>query len=231
MIELAKRAGTKFDGYSPQDAFEDLYRDRDLGSEGEAEADFAAYAERQGGWWGEPEEHREARGPTEIPGQGAAATDVGDEYPYRFQAYPSLQFGDGSGAHLPWLQQMPDPTSSVMWGLPAEIDPGTATRLGVVNGDAVRLTSRGGSIEAPVYVHPAAIPGVISMAMGQGHTEYGRYASGRGANPLVLVGDEREKRTAVPAMGSVSVKIEKLDWRPGLVQFAAMDREVPHERM
>ena len=118
-----------------------------------------------------------------------------------------------------------------MWNLPVEIDPATAKRLGVRNGDAVRLTSSGGSIEAPVYVHPAAIPAVVSMALGQGHTEYGRYASGRGANPLLLVGEEREEKTGVPATGSVSVKIEKLDRRPGLVQFAAMDREVAHERM
>ena len=232
LVELAKRAGVKVEAYSPGEAFGDLYRDYDLGARGESEADFAAYAERQGGWWGEPAEPGSTPAPTEIAGQGAAETDLGEgDFPYRFQVYASVQFGDGSGSHLPWLQQMPDQTSSAMWGLPVEIDPATAERLGVVNGDAVRLTSSAGSIEASVYVHPAAIPGVISMALGQGHTEYGRYASGRGANPLLLVGEEREAMTGVPATGSVSVKIEKLDRRPGLVQFAAMDREVPHERM
>ena len=232
LAELGKRAGVTVAAYSPDDAFGDLYRDHGLGAEGESEADFAAYAERQGGWWGEPGESLASSVLTEIAGEGSTATDPGEGYfPYRFQVYPSVQFGDGTGAHLPWLQQMPDPTSSVMWSLPVEIDPGTAKRLGVVNGDAVRLTSSSGSIEAPVYVHPAAIPGVVSMALGQGHTEYGRYASGRGANPLLLVGGEREEKTGVPAMGSVSVKIEKLDRRPGLVQFAAMDREVAHERM
>ena len=232
LAELAESAGVTVAAYSPGDAFRELYRDYDLGARGESEADFAAYAERQGGWWGEPREPRESSGPAEIAVQGAAAPDLGDgDFPYRFQVYPAVQFGDGTAAYLPWLQQMPDPTSSVMWGLPVEIDPGTAERLGVVNGDAVRLTSSAGSIEAPVYVHPAAIPEVISMAMGQGHTEYGRYASGRGVNPLLLVGGEREEKTGVPAMGSVSVKIEKLDRRPGLVQFAVMDREVAHKRM
>ena len=232
LIELAKRTGAKIDGYSPQDAFEQLYQDRDLGAEGESAVDFSAYAERQGGWWGEPEESDPTNGPASVAAQRPIeATEPSGEYAYRFQAYPSLQFGGGSGAHLPWLQQMPDPTSSVMWGLPVEIDPGTAKRLGVVNGDAVRVTSDSGSIEAAVYVHPAAIPGVVSMALGQGHTHYGRYASGRGANPLRLTAGVQEEKTGVPVLGSVWVKIEKLGARPGLVQFAAMDREVTHKRM
>src|SRR6185369_14082082 len=36
-------------------------------------------------------------------------------YPYYFQPYPSQAFGDGSTAHLPWLQEMPDPMTSAMW--------------------------------------------------------------------------------------------------------------------
>ena len=233
LVELAKRAGVKITPYSPAEAFGDLYRNRKLGTDGETEAEFAAYAERQGGWWAAPDgADMPVRGPDSVAAlRGAGTTSEEVEHPYRFQAYPSLQFGEGGASHLPWLQQMPDPTSSAMWNLPIEIDPQTAELLGVVNGDEVRVTSSSGSIEAPVYVHPAAIPGVLSMAMGQGHVDYGRYASGRGANPLRLIGDAREEKTGAPAFGAVWVSIEKLGRRPGLVQFATSDREVPHERM
>ena len=35
----------------------------------------------------------------------------------------------------------------------------------------LRVESQFGKLEAPVYVHPAALPGVVSMGIGEGHTE------------------------------------------------------------
>ena len=154
-----------------------------------------------------------------------------DRFPYRLQVYPSVQFGFGEDSHLPWLQQLPDPTSSSMWGLPLEMDPGLAQQLLIVNGDTVRITSASGSIEAPVYVHPAAIPNVVSMAIGQGHTEYGRYASRRGANPLVLLGDSREEKTDIPALGSTFVTIKKLEHPSEFIQFTKIDRKIVPKRL
>ena len=103
------------------------------------------------------------------------------------QPYVSLQFHEGSGANLPWMQELPDPASSSIWGLPVEIDPKTAASLGVESGDIVRVESPHGSLQAPVYVHPGAVPQVVSLGVGDGHTHYGRYASGRGANPLSIL--------------------------------------------
>lgn len=148
-----------------------------------------------------------------------------------FQAYPSVQFGDGSGANRPWLQELPDPTSSAMWGTPVELDLRTAESLGVSNGDMVRIESAHGSLEAPVYVNPAAIPGVASMALGQGHDRYGRFASGRGANPMVVVGDLRERATGSAALGPVRVTIGKADRDGRLIQFSRQDRDAPPHRI
>ncbi len=110
-----------------------------------------------------------------------------DQFPYEFQPYLSLQYHDGRAANLPWMQELPDPASSAMWDLPVEIDPKSAAKLNLANGDRVRVTSPKGSLEAFVYIHPAALPGVISMPIGEGHSHYGRYASGRGANPLSIL--------------------------------------------
>ena len=139
--------------------------------------------------------------------------------------YPALQFGDGSGAHLPWLQELPDPASSAMWGLPVEIDPKSASRIGLKNGQMVRVISPNGQIEAPAYVHPAAIPGIVGMAIGQGHTHYGRYASGQGANPLTIAAALTDPQTGVFVFGATRVRIEKLNQQDRLVQFSAVDRE------
>ena len=37
------------------------------------------------------------------------------QYPYHFLPYASQALYDGSLAHLPWLQEMPDPMTSGMW--------------------------------------------------------------------------------------------------------------------
>ncbi len=37
--------------------------------------------------------------------------------------------GDGSGANKPWLQEIPDPTTTVMWNSWVEINPATADEL------------------------------------------------------------------------------------------------------
>ena len=149
-----------------------------------------------------------------------------DRFPLQFQPYVSLQYQDGGGANLPWMQELPDPVSSSMWGLPIEIDPQTAASLNLNTGDWVRVESAHGSLEAQAYVHPAAIPGVVSMAIGEGHSNYGRYASRRGANPLTIVAPVWEQSTHALAFGATRVRITRLDRRATeMIQFSPNDRE------
>jgi len=87
------------------------------------------------------------------------------------------------------------------------------------------VESAHGSIEAPAYVHPGAVPGVVSMAIGGGHTHYGRYASRRGANPLSILAPLFEGSTGALVMGGTWVRLVRMGARKGWIQFAAQDRE------
>ena len=62
------------------------------------------------------------------------------------------QFLDGSLAHLPWLQEMPDPLTSAMWSSWVEINPATAARLGIAQGDVVEVASRARHAAAPAVI-------------------------------------------------------------------------------
>jgi anaerobic selenocysteine-containing dehydrogenase len=149
-----------------------------------------------------------------------------EQFPFEFQPYLSLQYHDGRGANLPWMQELPDPASSAMWDLPVEIDPKTAAKFNIANGDRVRVTSPKGSLEAFAYVHPAALPGVINMPIGQGHTHYGRYASGRGANPLSILSPAFDEATGTLVTGGTRVRLERIAEAAGeLIQFSPLDRE------
>ena len=166
------------------------------------------------------------RGVGSLKGRAAEMAGTVDQFPFAFQPYLSLQYHDGRGANLPWMQELPDPVSSAMWDLPVEIDPKTATKLNIENGDRVRVTSPKSSLEGFAYVHPAALPGVISMAIGQGHNHYGRYASGRGANPLSILAPMWEEGTGVLATGATRVRLERIGEGPGeLIQFSPQDRD------
>jgi molybdopterin-containing oxidoreductase family iron-sulfur binding subunit len=181
---------------------------------------------REGGIWNEP-------ATSTPPKVSAAALDLatarseGDpaQYPLYFQPYLSVQFGDGRGANVPWLQELPDPASSGIWGLPVEVDPKTAAQLKLANGDIARVESPHGKIEAPVYVHPGAIPGVLSMALGDGHSHYTRYASGRGANPLSILAPVYEPSTGSLALGATRVRIARVGGPRDWTQFATHDRQ------
>jgi anaerobic selenocysteine-containing dehydrogenase len=59
-----------------------------------------------------------------------------------------------------------------------------------------------------VYLYPAIRPDTIAIPFGQGHTAYGRYAEGRGANPLDLL-ELKFNQAGDLAFGSTKVKIEK----------------------
>jgi anaerobic selenocysteine-containing dehydrogenase len=156
----------------------------------------------------------------------AALSGDAQRFPLLFQPYLSLQYHDGSGANLPWMQELPDPASSAMWDLPVEIDPRTAARLNIATGDWVRVESAAGTLDAPAYVHPAALPGVVSMAIGEGHTRYGRYASGRGANPVSILAPVWENSTGALVLGATRVQIARLESKPReLIQFSPQDRE------
>ena len=84
--------------------------------------------EREGGFWQEANLSKVNLKPLKQELIWSSAEFVGppDQFPLRFQPYVSLQYHDGAGANLPWMQELPDPVSSCMWSLPVEIDPQTA---------------------------------------------------------------------------------------------------------
>ncbi len=216
LAELARRMALEYHAVTAKDVVEPLLT-------GEVTFEDAV---RQGGVWLDTA----GDGPVKISSQPidfTAAVFDGDagQYPMAFQPYLSLQFHDGQGSHLPWLQELPDPASSAIWGLPVEIDPQTAMRLRVSNGDIVRVESRHGTLDAPAYVHPGAVPGVASMAIGDGHSHFGRYASGRGANPLTILAPVWEKSTGALVLGGTRVRLSRVADRRDWIQFAAPDRE------
>jgi anaerobic selenocysteine-containing dehydrogenase len=176
--------------------------------------DFNAFFKKvtaAGGWW-----DAAAAGPQAVKikfiapvvSARAFAGDAG-QFPFLLHVYPSQAFSDGRTAHLPWLQEMPDPMTTVMWGSWVEVNPQTALKLDLHEGDVLTVKSPHGSVEAPVYIFPGLRPDVIAIPVGQGHTHHGRYAANRGANPLRLLGSTLDQNAGAVVHTSVRVSAAK----------------------
>jgi menaquinone reductase, molybdopterin-binding-like subunit len=176
-------------------------------------------------------------GPVEANGNLAAFAEpqfdgAADQYPFHFLPYPSNQFLDGSTAHLPWLQEMPDPLTSAMWSSWVEINPQTAQKLGIATGDIVDVASPQGMLRTAAVISPGIAPDVVAMPAGQGHTMFTRYASGRGENPVDLLADKTVDQVGSVAWAATRVKITRVGEEDGrLILFAGGMREhVGHGR-
>ncbi len=146
---------------------------------------FLSVFQQQGGWWTKDLlEPPQARIPADLTGKAdPAMAPQGKFHLHLIQT----QMGDGRGANRPWLQETPDPMTTVMWNSWVEIHPDTAHELGIQDDDIVKISSEAGEIEASVYLYPAIRPDTIAIPFGQGHTALGRYAEGRGCNPAQLL--------------------------------------------
>jgi menaquinone reductase, molybdopterin-binding-like subunit len=189
-------------------------------------------AQEKGGWWSTVTDGRPAAPPpaaAPAPGSIASAASFdGDaqQYPFFFLPYASSQFRDGSAAHLPWLQEMPDPLTSAMWSSWVEINPATAQRLGINEHDVVEITSSQGSIRAPAVIFPGIAPDVVAMPVGQGHSTFTRYASGRGDNPATIIAPMKESATGALAWAATRVRVARVGDPDGsLILFAGGMRE------
>ncbi len=144
---------------------------------------------------------------------------------YAYHLVPSARMGlyDGRHANLPWLQELPDQLASVVWDSWVEIHPKTATKLGLIIGDVVSITSAAGSLNAKVVVFPGIHEGSVSIPLGQGHTEYGRYAKGVGVNPFKILTPQFDKDTGELATHATKVSVVKVANRGKLVTRAHGD--------
>ncbi|MFN8208287.1 MAG: 4Fe-4S dicluster domain-containing protein [Bacteroidales bacterium] len=93
--------------------------------------------------------------------------------------YENVGLSSGSQSNNPWLQELPDPVSTVTWDNYAACSPQWAESQGLVTGDVILL---GGQVELPVYVQPGQAAGSISVALHYGRTVAGKVAQGVGAD-------------------------------------------------
>ncbi len=220
LLDVAQRLGGPVAAALPWKSYDAMLRaayvplrQHSGGGTPESEDDFWTKITTQGGWWGTSPATRAPAPPSSHPAMKFAEPkfDGGtQEFAFYFAPFPSQSLRDGSLAHLPWLQEMPDVITTAMWSSWVELNPKTAEQLRIAQGDLVDVSSQHGSVRAPAVLSPGIAPDVVAMPIGQGHEKFGRYATGRGANPLSIVAPLAEDETGALAWAATRVKLTRV---------------------
>jgi Fe-S-cluster-containing dehydrogenase component len=109
---------------------------------------------------------------------------------------------DGRFANNGWLQELPKPINHLTWDNPAHVSPATAQKLGLSNGDVLKLTSQGRQMLVAAWVAPGHADGAVTVFLGYGRRRAGRVGNGTGFNGYAL-------RTAGSAWISNDLRLER----------------------
>ena len=140
------------------------------------------------------------------------------EYPLLFVDHKSRLNREGRSANCPWYYEFKDlDPGDESWEDVAKINPLDGRKIGIDNGDRIRLTSPTGSIECTAKLWEGVRPGTVAKCYGQGHWAYGRLAAkvfgkvprGGSNNDLIPAVYDRLSGSTVRHAGT-RVKIEKI---------------------
>jgi len=196
LLQASKLAGGKFEQALPYKDEVDFIQNKLTSLVGISGGFFAAsdintfssYFQQHGGWWteggniGELPEANPLANPIKVE-----EAEFGGEGELLLLPYVSPTLGE-AGANKPWLQELPDPSTTVMWNTWVEINPKSEIvhKLHLENDDVIEISTPVGKVEVPVYLYPAIRPDVIAIPFGRGHEFYGRFANRaakNGVNP------------------------------------------------
>ena len=142
------------------------------------------------------------------------------EYPFNFIDYKSRLNREGRSANTTWYQEFKKvDVGDEAWDDVVKINPADGKKLGIKNGDTVRLTSTTGSIVTRAKLWEGVRPGTVAKCYGQGHWAYGKVAAGdyakaqpRGGSNNELLVDDYDRLSGSTARngGFTGIKIEKI---------------------
>jgi len=141
-----------------------------------------------------------------------------NQYPFTFIDYKSKLNREGRSQNSPWYYEFKKlDIGDSSWEDVLQINPADAAKLGISNGDAIKVTSTVAAIKVKAKYSEGVRPGTVAKCYGQGHWAYGRLASDYknakpkgGNNNLLMPADyDRLSGSTVRNGGFTGVKIEK----------------------
>jgi anaerobic selenocysteine-containing dehydrogenase len=88
-----------------------------------------------------------------------------------------------------------------------EVNPQTASAVGLAEGDLATLTTPRGAARVRVHLFEGIKPGVVAMARGLGHTAYDGFLADKGVNVNTLIGSVEDPASGHDAAWGIRAKL------------------------
>ena len=132
------------------------------------------------------------------------------DYPLLMMPYEMINLASGWIPSPPFLYKTIFENQLLKDKSFATINPATAARENLQQGDMVCVKSPAGKVTVRVNLFEGAMPGVVYMPLGFGHTAYDEFLKNKGVNPNNIVQPGRDPVSGYPVWWNTPVKLVKV---------------------
>ncbi len=132
-----------------------------------------------------------------------------DQYPLVLIPYDSMRISNGAVGNPPFMTKTIDADVLKDQACFVEINPETAGKLRLSNGDRVVIKTPRGQAEVRLHLFDGIAPGVVAMPAGLGHTAYSKYLAGKGVNINNLIGPVEDPGSGLNAAWGVRANLTR----------------------
>jgi MoCo/4Fe-4S cofactor protein with predicted Tat translocation signal len=136
---------------------------------------------------------------------------------------PDPHLWDGRYANNPWLLELPRPLTKLTWDNPLLLAPEQARKLGLRNGDEVRLSVGDAALTTPIWIMPGQAEGCVVALLGFGRQVAGAVGTGTGIDFFQLTG-----HTGTPLLAKTGRRVALASTEHHNVLFNVSDGIVKH---
>jgi anaerobic selenocysteine-containing dehydrogenase len=135
----------------------------------------------------------------------------GDEsfYPLLLVPYDSMRLTSGYVGSPPFLIKAVEDTILQGDDVVLEVNPATAKKLGLSDGQSAMLSTSKGSGRVKIRFFEGIMPGLVAIPRGLGHTGYDKFLAGKGINYNAVSEPVEDPATGLNAAWGVRAKLSK----------------------
>ncbi len=132
------------------------------------------------------------------------------EYPFYLNTFKTMLHAEGRGGNQPWLHDSFGVQLSMRWEPWASINPDSAHKLGIQEGDMIWIESPIGRIKIRAKLYAGISKEIVFIPFEYGHNSYGRWAENIRGNPNQIISSEIvEPFGGFSAVNATRVKVYK----------------------
>jgi len=128
-----------------------------------------------GGYWSEPITRKVSLNASAAKALAGVSRASREQQGMTLLPVTSVRYGDGRPTGRPWLHELPDPITTIVWDTPLLVSPGTAKKWKCRSGDVIQLECGHKTIKASIYVQPGIHDSIVAAPVGSPSEEHLAY--------------------------------------------------------